>query len=279
MRPVVSLFDHSGNALRPWASAGHPCYAFDILNDGRTERVGKGSVTFEKADLHSPSVLRALEERFSGRAAFASAFPPCTDLSIAGARWWKRKAESDPRFQSRAVDRIRRVLVTLRKLGCPFYLENPSGSKLSTMLCKPDYMFDPYEYGGWLGRAAATHASIPRDAYAKPTGLWTNGAFRMPARRPVEPVWRRFVTQSDGTPHERRMTPVMFGYTSTATRNATPRGFAQAVFVANGSGATGSGANGSGANGSGAVGERGHHRQARAAIRSAGCAAMRLKTR
>ena len=30
---VLSLYDYTGEALKPWAEAGYACYAFDIQND------------------------------------------------------------------------------------------------------------------------------------------------------------------------------------------------------------------------------------------------------
>ena len=32
---VLSLYDFTGEALRPWADAGYDCYAFDIQHHGR----------------------------------------------------------------------------------------------------------------------------------------------------------------------------------------------------------------------------------------------------
>ena len=31
---VLSLYDFTGEACRPWAEAGYTCYAFDIQHDG-----------------------------------------------------------------------------------------------------------------------------------------------------------------------------------------------------------------------------------------------------
>lgn len=39
------------------------------------------------------ATLRGIEEEFRGRAVFVSAFPPCTDLSCAGAKHWPAKAK------------------------------------------------------------------------------------------------------------------------------------------------------------------------------------------
>jgi hypothetical protein len=37
---VISLYDFTGEACRPWAEAGHQCFCFDIQHDGsRVETV------------------------------------------------------------------------------------------------------------------------------------------------------------------------------------------------------------------------------------------------
>ena len=30
---VISLYDYTGEALKPWAEAGYTCHAFDIQHD------------------------------------------------------------------------------------------------------------------------------------------------------------------------------------------------------------------------------------------------------
>ena len=32
---VLSLYDYTGVAVKPWAEAGYQCYCFDIQHDGR----------------------------------------------------------------------------------------------------------------------------------------------------------------------------------------------------------------------------------------------------
>ena len=33
---VISLYDYTGEALRPWAEAGYECFAYDIQHDNST---------------------------------------------------------------------------------------------------------------------------------------------------------------------------------------------------------------------------------------------------
>ena len=51
---VVSLYDFTGEALRPWAEAGYECHAYDIQHP-HEGRVCEG-IHFEHADLHDSGV-------------------------------------------------------------------------------------------------------------------------------------------------------------------------------------------------------------------------------
>ena len=47
---VLSLYDFTGEALKPWAEAGYTCHAFDIQHDVKLFNVvcfeGGGSIRF-----------------------------------------------------------------------------------------------------------------------------------------------------------------------------------------------------------------------------------------
>jgi len=230
---VISLYDYTGEALKPWAEAGYTCYAFDIQHNGELRRVtdysGGGSIHYCYADLHDFSTYSDLFFSFSGRkVAFGMAFPVCTDLAVSGAAWFKKKAEADPLFQQRAAQHATDCAGLFDDLGCPYFIENPV-SVLSTLWRKPDYSFHPYEYGGYIAKNAARHPRWPdyiadRDAYPKKTCLWTGNGFVMPPKVPVEPE----------TGHSRQH--LKLGGKSAKTKNirsATPRGFAIAVMAAN----------------------------------------------
>jgi len=230
---VISLYDYTGEALKPWAEAGYTCYAFDIQHNGELRRVtdysGGGSIHYCHADLHDFSTYSDLFFSFSGRkVAFGMAFPVCTDLAVSGAAWFKKKAEADPLFQQRAAQHATDCAGLFDDLGCPYFIENPV-SVLSTLWRKPDYSFHPYEYGGYIAKNAARHPRWPdyiadRDAYPKKTCLWTGNGFVMPPKVPVEPE----------TGHSRQH--LKLGGKSAKTKNirsATPRGFAIAVMAAN----------------------------------------------
>ena len=229
---VISLYDYTGEALKPWAYAGYTCYAFDIQHD-KVENVthysGGGSIHYCHADLHDFSTHSDLFFRFNGRkVAFGMAFPVCTDLAVSGAAWFKKKAEADPLFQQRAAQHAMDCAGLFDDLGCPYFIENPV-SVLATKWRKPDHTFHPYEYGGYIAKNNAQHPRwpdfiAPRDAYPKKTCLWTGNGFVMPPKVPVEPE----------SGHSRQH--LKLGGKSAKTKNirsATPRGFAIAVMAAN----------------------------------------------
>ena len=60
---VISLYDYTGEALKPWAEAGYTCHAYDIQHDEASlvDRFeGGGSISFHKADLHDFKTLNAI---------------------------------------------------------------------------------------------------------------------------------------------------------------------------------------------------------------------------
>ena len=105
---VISLYDYTGEALRPWAAAGYECYAYDIqhkaapedYSDRKKVRSG-GSIYYFKADLYDLDTLRRLISRHEGQAAYMLAFPPGTDLASSEVIW--RASEADTRGFAEAV--------------------------------------------------------------------------------------------------------------------------------------------------------------------------------
>ena len=224
---VISLYDFTGEALKPWAEAGYTCYAFDIQHpvEGRTE----GSIHYCYADLHSlDGFIDVMRTVVNKPVVFGMAFPVCTDMAVSGAAHFKRKAELDPDFQTKAVAYAKQCADFFEAYHIPYFIENPV-SVLATKWRKPDYRFHPYEYGGYIPDGQAEHPRWPehiasRDAYPKKTCLWTGGGFTMPWTDPVQPE------QGHSRQHKK------LGGKSQRTkdiRSATPRGFATAVYEFN----------------------------------------------
>jgi hypothetical protein len=116
------------------------------------------------------------------------------------------------RMLTDALDTFNGCLMAAAWSGAPYCVENPVGV-LSTHVRKPDYDFDPCDYGGYL--------DPPGDAYTKRTHLWTGNGFIMPAPKPVTPdlgsMMHRLPPSDDRAD----------------LRSVTPMGFARAVFEAN----------------------------------------------
>ena len=231
---VISLYDYTGEALKPWAMAGYQCLAYDIQHSKQQRTIhykGDGYISYIHADLHNIGTLDKIYDSLSGmEVTFAMAFPVCTDMAVSGAAHFKRKREADPLFQRKAANYAIWCAELFQALDCPYFIENPV-SVLSTLWRKPDYSFHPFEYGGYIDPQDAEHPKwpeyiAPMDAYTKKTCLWTGNDFTMPDISPVEPE----------AGYSRQH--LKLGGRSMKTKNirsATPRGFAQAVFNANNS--------------------------------------------
>lgn len=97
------------------------------------------------------------------------AHPPCTDLAVSGARWFKEKQE-DGRQQA-AID----FFMAFTDIDCPkVVIENPVGI-MSRLYRKPDQIIHPYMFG---------------DPYEKRTCLWLKGVQPLVPTNVVEPEAR-----------------------------------------------------------------------------------------
>lgn len=208
---AVFLCDLTGNMGEPWAAAGYqvvlvdPQHPAGIHTEGSTTRIG--GIIIESLD-YLGCLIR------SGRVAFVAGFPPCTDVSLSGTRWWAAKRKKDPYFQAKAAIVAEQCRMIGALSGAKWFFENPK-SAFSRIFGKPQFKFHPHDYTGW-------EAS---DNYKKETWLWAGGGFVMP---------KPFRDETLGSPDDRihKCPP---GDNRGNIRSATPRGFARAVFACNGS--------------------------------------------
>lgn len=223
---VWSLFDGSGLMAQPWAEAGHTCYCFnyDGADHGDYARLG---ARVEHENIHYINAW--IDNKFDFEVApdIIFAFPPCTDLAVSGSRHFEAKRKNNPTFQVEAVITCKVAARLAKKYNAPYMIENPV-SVLSSLWRKPDYVFNPHEYGGYLPEDD-THPMFPdvipaRDAYVKKTCLWVGNGLVMPDVAVV-------ATDSEDNPGWAKL-----GGKSARTktiRSLTPRGFAKAVYEAN----------------------------------------------
>jgi hypothetical protein len=198
---VLSLCDRTGNMVRSWAEAGFECICVDLRHPAGTHL--SDGITYVGADVRIwiPPMDREYAAVF--------AFPPCTDMAVSGARWFRDKGLASLIESLEIVEACRRIC---EASGAPYMIENPV-STLSTYWREPDCVFDPCDYGGYLSPAG--------DNYTKKTCLWTGNGFIMPSSRRVEPVQGSLM---------HRMPP---SDDRADLRAVTPMGFARAVFEAN----------------------------------------------
>lgn len=197
---VVSLCDHTGNMVEPWAKAGYLCYCVDLQHQAGEHR--EGNIVRVGADIREWLPPYAPVEMLF-------AFPPCTHVAVSGARWFQDKGLGSLIESLQLFDAAVRLAEWAK---APYMIENPV-STVSTYWRKPDHIFDPCDYGGYF--------EPPVDAYTKKTCLWIGHGFRMPKPRSVLP--------REGS----RMHHLPPSTTRSNLRSVTPKGFAQAVFEAN----------------------------------------------
>lgn len=229
MKKAIFLYDYTGLMAKPWLDAGYECWLFDgqheqgITRDSNLVKVG---MWFDDDRVEEQaSYIAAM---VGDGVMFVFGFPECTHLAVSGAAHFAKKLEADPRIQEKAAILARLVGMVGAACNAPWGAENPV-SVLSTLWRKPDFSFHPWEFGGYLPEDDAhpewPEYIAPRDAYPKKTCIWHGNGFIEPVRRPVE------VAPGYATQH------LKLGGKSLKTKNirsATPRGFAKAVFEANG---------------------------------------------
>ena len=235
---VVSLYDKTGFSLQPWVNAGFKAFAYDIQNPDKC--VQRNGVLYMKADLHDPTCLAMLEKKHAGQVVFLSAFPVCTDLCIGGAVHWARKRNKDAEFQVRAASHVKACADFAERIGCKtWYIENPRGM-LGKLWKRADCEINPCDYGGYLDENDE-HPLYPkyipgRDAYKKRTCIWHSPSFSMPIPKLVNPVEMVCKSIQKG---EKIYSPVFAklggggGQKTKDIRSATPRGWSEAVYLAN----------------------------------------------
>jgi hypothetical protein len=190
---MISVFDKSCVMAEPWAEAGYTCYCVDLQHPAGETRTGNIiRVGANALDWIPPA----------GEVSFAAFFPPCTDVAVSGARWFRDKGLG---ALIRSLELFKRSVDLAELLGAPYIIENPV-STVSSYWRKPDNTFDPCDYG---------------DPYTKKTCLWTGGGFVMPPKNRVEP------TQGS------KMHLLPPSSDRANIRSETPRGFARAAFEAN----------------------------------------------
>ena len=96
---VISLCDESGIFVKPWVNAGYRAILVDPQHK-KTCVEGRIMKVAAKIEDCLPAIgvfLRRYDIKF------VAGFPPCTDVSVSGARWWDSKFKKDRYFQAKAA--------------------------------------------------------------------------------------------------------------------------------------------------------------------------------
>lgn len=234
MSSLLSLFDYSGNWSQPYRDAGWDVVQVDIKIPAWIPCPdGCGDYWCTLHNQHACDCNCPPLDDWDGDA-YSSAydgldimsFPyksfdrfdgiliavPCTDYSLSGAQYWKKKDEDGRTEKSNQL--VRKSLEIVKYFKPDFWaLENPAGriNKCVPELGNPSYWFNPSDYG---------------ENYTKKSYLW--GKFTPPMAlfgqglgKPV-PVNENFIMKLGGKSERTK-----------ELRSVTPPGFAKAFYNAN----------------------------------------------
>ena len=123
---ILIACERSGIVRDAFIKQGHDAVSCDLVG----------------SDAVGPHIIAdALELARSERWDMMVAFPPCTHLSVSGARWFAEK-RADGR-QQRALQFVRDLMdVAIERIA----IENPA-SIISTQIRKPSQIIQPWQYG------------------------------------------------------------------------------------------------------------------------------------
>lgn len=183
---IYSLFDYSGNWVKPYRDAGYRVVQVDLKH-------GQDIRTLEIPNERVYGILSA---------------PVCTHFAGSGARWWADK-DADGRTEQ-GLELIGATTRFILACNPTFWvLENPVG-RLNRWLGKPTMYFHLYEYG---------------DPISKKTALWGKFNTNL-VKNVVEPkmyttstgkrgseYWMKLGGKSERTKELRSITPMGFANT------------------------------------------------------------------
>lgn len=143
MMRVLVACEESQEVCKAFRARGHEAYSCDIqeCSGGHPEWHIQGDVlplingdcTFQTADTHTHTQ--------TGKWDMLIAFPPCTDLAVSGARWFREK-QKDLRQQKSVAFFMHFVLAHCDRIA----VENPVGI-MSSVYHKPTQIIQPYMFG------------------------------------------------------------------------------------------------------------------------------------
>ena len=199
---LISLYDYTGNASRPYKENGWIVKQVDIQHGIDVLKWDYASWYFgfmEHGALPEVGII---------------AMQPCTDYALSGAKHFKAK-DVDGRTEAsqKLVSKTREIIEFFEDLNVLNFwqLENPMSRihKLNPWLGDVKHKFNPCDYAGYDPN--------PNDSrYNKQTWLWGN--FNIPEKKFMEPFekeypgFKKLGGKSQKTKNERSKTPLGFAY-------------------------------------------------------------------
>ncbi len=133
---VLVACEYSGAVRRAFRTLGHNAWSMDLLP---AEDESEWHI---EGDIKDPTSTKgALDPIFSWSWDLMIAFPPCTDLCVSGARWFKQKRADGS--QQRSIDFF------MMLVNAPvehIAIENPIGI-MSNLYRKPSQIIQPWQFG------------------------------------------------------------------------------------------------------------------------------------
>jgi len=147
-RKILVACEESQAVTREFRKLGHEAYSCDILpcSGGHPE-------------WHLQQDVREL---LNQKWDMVIAFPPCTDLAVSGARWFKEKIKNGQ--QKKSIE----FFLLFTKLNCPWAIENPVGI-MSSIFRRPDQIIQPWQFGH--GETKATCLWLNKIPLLYPTNI------------------------------------------------------------------------------------------------------------
>ena len=225
-RKVISLFDQHGLSLLPWKQKGYECIAFNPKSPNRRCSGIEMSTRTMKTVDQIRLILPPADE-----IEFLICVPPCRDLCQSGARWWAKKSEKDPEFQTRVIQFILDLHILLQQLThVKSVMLLPASARLKSIYKPPDFVFSPHEFAGYLP-CGAPHPLFPdtipiQDRYTKRTFVYTSNGVSCPCMRTLSPIFTELRSKSGIS---KRISPVLASRKQKEARCVVPLGFSYAL--------------------------------------------------
>jgi len=148
MLKILIACEESQAVCKAFRKKGHEAYSCDVLpcSGGHPEWHIQGD---------------AIKEAYRGKYDMMIAHPPCTYLSVSGARWFKDRQQE----QKLALDFVHKLLnAPIENIA----LENPI-SVISSKIRKPDQIIQPWQFGH--GETKATCLWLKNLPKLEPTNI------------------------------------------------------------------------------------------------------------